>query len=176
MKHFNKGVNFFDLSAAVKCSQVVAFQICFFGSLGKASGTVLSFALPIGNNGVSVWGSSGLSSAVRRKRVQLPAFTFYPGPINSSILWKEMRMMREKRDQSDGWNWSSDERSWHPTEKNLCMFLLTEAETTAIIAIYRIFCVSLIIHFTLVTTLFQQQQIRRALKGQLKRWTVCGFN
>lgn len=61
-------------------------------------------------------------------------------------------------------------------KKNLCMFVLTKAETTAIIAIYRIFCVSLIIHFTLVTTLFQQQQIRRALKGQLKRWTVCGFN
>ena len=35
------------------------------------------------------------------------------------------------------------------------MFVLTKAETTAIIAIYRIFCVSLIIHFTLVTTLFQ---------------------
>ena len=35
-----------------------------------------------------------------KKKGAISAFTFYPGPINSSILWKEMRMMREKRDQS----------------------------------------------------------------------------
>lgn len=32
-----------------------------------------------------------------KKKGAISAFTFYPGPINSSILWKEMRMMWEKK-------------------------------------------------------------------------------